>query len=156
MKIIRTKTSVLSALAALEYSSVPFVMLVSVMTLMLTGQPLTPVNVFMLLSFVNVARIGLCMYLLYGTMDAYEAFVSLQRIEHFLLLKDELVVCHDHSSESSETKGRGSVSELTITLSDQYDKTEENPRILVDEKYNMAKPATLVVSIFIIKRKARW
>ena len=46
MKIIRTKSSVLSALAALEYTSVPFAMLVSVMTLVLTGQPLTPVNVF--------------------------------------------------------------------------------------------------------------
>ena len=88
MKIIRTKSSVLSALAALEYTSVPFAMLVSVMTLVLTGQPLTPVNVFMLLSFVNVARISLCIYLLNGTLEAYEAFVSLQRIEHFLLLKD--------------------------------------------------------------------
>lgn len=113
MKIIRTKSSVLSALAALEYTSVPFAMLVSVMTLVLTGQPLTPVNVFMLLSFVNVARISLCIYLLYGTLEAYEAFVSLQRIEHFLLLKDLPEAYHDHSSESTD-KGRGNVSELNL------------------------------------------
>ena len=150
MKIIRTKSSVLSALAALEYTSVPFAMLVSIMTLVLTGQPLTPVNVFMLLSFVNVARISLCIYLLYGTLEAYEAFVSLQRIEHFLLLKDLPEACHDRSSESTD-KGRGNVSELTRISLDQHDKTEENHRILVDQQHNMAMPATLEVSILTSK-----
>ena len=150
MKIIRTKSSVLSALAALEYTSVPFAMLVSVMTLVLTGQPLPPVNVFMLLSFVNVARISLCIYLLYGTLEAYEAFVSLQRIEHFLLLKDLAEAYHDHSSESTD-KGRGNVSELTRISLDQHHKTEENPRILVDEQHNMVMPATLEVSILTSK-----
>ena len=152
MKIIRTKSSVLSALAALEYISAPFAMLVSVMTLVLTGLPLTPVNVFMLLSFVNVARISLCIYLLYGTLEAYEAFVSLQRIEHFLLLKDLPEVYHDHSSESTD-KGRGSVSELKRISLDRHHKTEENPRIFVDEENKMAMPATLEVSILTSKGK---
>ena len=44
ISIIRKKSAILSGLAALEYTSIPI--LLSVITLLLTGQPLTPVNVF--------------------------------------------------------------------------------------------------------------
>ncbi|RMX60383.1 hypothetical protein pdam_00024594, partial [Pocillopora damicornis] len=43
ISIIRKKSAILSGLAALEYTSIPI--LLSVITLLLTGQPLTPVNV---------------------------------------------------------------------------------------------------------------
>ena len=45
MYIIRKKGAVLSGVATLEYTSAPIATLVSVFTLVLTGQPLTPVNV---------------------------------------------------------------------------------------------------------------
>ncbi|PFX22724.1 Multidrug resistance-associated protein 4 [Stylophora pistillata] len=86
--LIRKKNAVLSIVASLEYASVPLAMMVSVITLVLTGQLLTPVHVFMLLCFINVARMSACFYVPYGFLDAYEAYVSLKRIEDFLLFKD--------------------------------------------------------------------
>ena len=42
MDVIRKKSAVLSGVAALEYTAPTMATLVSVITLMLTGQPLTP------------------------------------------------------------------------------------------------------------------
>ena len=60
--------------------------LVSVVTLVLTDQPLTAVNVFMLLAFMNILRLGVSYRLAFGLLGIYEAYVSLNRIEDFLLL----------------------------------------------------------------------
>ena len=62
--------------------------LVTVITLVLTGQPLTPVNVFMLLSFINLLRMSVSMGLSNFFLLSYDAYVSLSRIQHFLHLNN--------------------------------------------------------------------
>ena len=76
--------------------------LVSVITLLLTGHPLTPFNVFMLISYINVLRLSTCFYLAYGMLGTYDAFVSLGRIEDFLLLENlPAISCDGTSHEKS-------------------------------------------------------
>ena len=78
----------MSGIAALEYISTPTATLVSVITLVLTGQSLTPVIVFTLLSFFNLLRLGVCMIVSYASIQTYDAYVSLTRIQEFLLLNN--------------------------------------------------------------------
>ena len=62
--------------------------LVSVIVMVLTGQLLKPPDVFMLLCFMRILK-NSCFYdLPVGFMGTYDAFVSLGRIEEFLLLDD--------------------------------------------------------------------
>ena len=62
--------------------------LVSVIVMVLTGQTLKPPDVFMLLCFMRILK-NSCFYdLPVGFMGTYDAFVSLGRIEEFLLLND--------------------------------------------------------------------
>lgn len=89
MSIIRKKSAVLAGVAALQYTSVPLTVLVVVITMVLTGRPITPVNLFMLLPYINTLITSICYYQAYGSLETYEAYASLQRIEEFLLL-DEL------------------------------------------------------------------
>ena len=84
--IILKKSAVLSGIAALEYSSAPIAIFVSIITLVLTGQPLTPVNVFMFCSFMGMLRMSICTHLAYGLQETYDAYASLARIEEFLSL----------------------------------------------------------------------
>ena len=86
INFIRKKSVLLSGLIALQYISTPTATLVTVITLVLTDQPLTPVNVFTLLSFINLLRSSFCMEMSYGLMVSYDAYVSLKRIRDFLLL----------------------------------------------------------------------
>ena len=78
----------MSGIAALEYISTPTATLVTVITLVLTGQFLTPVIVFTLLSFFNLLRLGVCMIVSYASIQTYDAYVSLTRIQEFLLLNN--------------------------------------------------------------------
>ena len=82
------KSAVLSGIAGLEYTSAPMATLVSVIALLLTDRPLTPVNVFILISYINVLRLSTSTFLAYGIMEAYDAYASLGRIEDFLLLEN--------------------------------------------------------------------
>ena len=88
VKLIRKKSAVLSSIAALEYISTPTATMLTVITLVLTGQLLTPVNVFTLLSFINLLRLGFCMNFSYASIQTYDAYVSLSRIQDFLLLNN--------------------------------------------------------------------
>ena len=88
INLIRKKSAVMSIIAALEYVSTPAATLITVITLVLTGQPLTPVTVFSLLSFINLLRRSLCTELSNGLMQSYDAYVSLKRIRDFLLLNN--------------------------------------------------------------------
>ena len=88
INLIRKKSAVMSIIAALEYVSTPTATLITVITLVLTGQPLTPVTVFSLLSFINLLRRSLCTELSNGLMQSYDAYVSLKRIRDFLLLNN--------------------------------------------------------------------
>ena len=86
INFIRKKSALLSGIVALQYISTPTATLVTVITLVLTGQPLTPVNVFTLLSFINLLRSSFCMEMSNGLMVSYDAYVSLKRIRDFLSL----------------------------------------------------------------------
>ena len=88
INLIRKKSAVMSIIAALEYVSTSTATLITVITLVLTGQPLTPVTVFSLLSFINLLRRSLCTELSNGLMQSYDAYVSLKRIRDFLLLNN--------------------------------------------------------------------
>ena len=78
----------MSSIAALEYISTPMATLVTVITLILTGKPVTPVNVFTFLSFINVLSGSFCMNFSYASIQTYDAYVSLSRIQDFLLLNN--------------------------------------------------------------------
>ena len=82
------KSAFMSSIAALEYISTPLATLVTVITLILTDQPVTPVNVFTFLSFINVLSGGFCMIFSYASIQTYDAYVSLSRIQDFLLLNN--------------------------------------------------------------------
>ena len=82
------KSAFMSSIAALEYISTPLATLVTVITLILTGKPVTPVNVFTFLSFINVLSGGFCMIFSYASIQTYDAYVSLSRIQDFLLLNN--------------------------------------------------------------------
>ena len=104
ISIIRKKSAILSGLAALEYTSIPI--LLSVITLMLTGQSLAPVNVFMLLMFINLLRLRICFGIAYGVVETRESFASLGRIEDFLISEDLFSTSEDHCLQ-----GRGTAEE---------------------------------------------
>ena len=75
--------------------------LVSVITLVLTGQLITPVNVFMLLSFIQLVSYDTCLCMASALLQTYDAYASLRRIEDFLVLENHA----DHSAkESNSTK----------------------------------------------------
>ena len=118
--IIRKKSTVLSGIAALEYTATPIATLVSIITLVLTGQLLTPVNVFMLRAFFSLLRMSICMNLAYGLQETYDAYASLARIEEFLSLN-----CFDQGSDSEAVK-----SVLIFKRNNQIDHGEENEEIL--------------------------
>jgi len=84
INIIRTKCAILASLAALEYTSVLVATLVSIIALVLSGQPLTPVNAFMLLAFLGMLRLAICFHLAFGFLEIRDAYVSLGRIQDFL------------------------------------------------------------------------
>ena len=98
--------------------------LVSVITLVLTGQPITPVNVFMLLSFIDVIRLETCSSMAFALIQTYDAYASLQRIENFLLLENLSVISCDQFKEyKSNTKNaEGYSTEVMSRLSDQQGK----------------------------------
>ena len=76
--------------------------LVSVVTLTLTGQPITAVNVFMLLAFMNVLRLDVSYRLAYGLLAIYEAYVSLNRIDDFLSLDNLKLAASNPSNQPLE------------------------------------------------------
>ena len=98
--IILKKSAVLSGIAALEYSSTPIAILVCIITLVLTGQPLTPVNVFMLFAFISLLRMSICTHLAYGLLETYDVYSSLTRIGEFLSLN-----CFDEGADCEADKG---------------------------------------------------
>ena len=93
-------------------SSVSVANLLSVVTLVLTGQPITPVNVFMLIGFMDIARIATCHFLSTALLQIYDAYVSLARIEDFLLLENILAISPDRNRKDTRNT-RSSSSKAT-------------------------------------------
>ncbi|XP_078370332.1 ATP-binding cassette sub-family C member 4-like [Oculina patagonica] len=138
--IIREKSAILSCVAGLEYASAPIAALVSVITLVLTGQTLTPVNVFMLLSFINLARYYSFENLANALLTTYEAFASLGRIEVFLFLEN----LHDKSTEGISNMGNSSAKPKSNLNGHRVKKKKVS--VDDDSLKDLDKPPTLCVS----------
>ena len=118
--------------------------LLSVVTLVLTGQPITPVNVFMLLGFMDIAGLATCRYFSSALLQTYEAYVSLGRIEDFLLLENLPAISRGQFREdTSNTESRST--KVTSGLSDRQAKIETvvNPDLAKNPR---DKPGTLCLS----------
>ena len=144
INIIRKKSAILSGVLALYDSSVSVATLLSVVTLVLTGQPIIPVNVFMLLGFMNLARHNVCLRISSALLQANDAYASLSRIEDFLLLENLPAILRGQSEEDC-TDPVSIGAKVTRDLSDQHTKMTKllNPD-LVQNLLN--KPSVLCVS----------
>ena len=134
----------------MEYTAPTMATLVSVITLMLTGQPLTPANVFMLIGFMLLLRKSICIHLAYGLLETYEAHASLDRIEQVLLLENL------PSSFLNQTANGGSNSDESFpplkrnTLVDHH---EENQDVSFPRKVEEPKNPTTLRVIKLTKKQ---
>ena len=123
INIIRKKSTILSGILALQDSSLSVATILSVVTLVLTGQLITPVNIFMLLGFMDIARIATCRYFPSALLQTNDAYASLGRIEDFLLLEN--VPTNSRGQISKDTSDTdGSSTKATNGVSDQEKKRE--------------------------------
>ena len=125
--------------------------LVSVVTLVLTGHPLTPVNVFMLISFINVLRLSTCFLLAYGLLGAYDAYASLGKIEDFLLL--EISRFQKPTDDSNDTKEENPA-KSTSDKGDYRDHAKKDV-FKTDQGNDPDKPVALCVSSMTYKQSNR-
>ena len=126
----------MSSIVALDSASAPMATLVSVITLVLTGQPLTPVNVFMLLSFIDSLQKCFCRDIAFSLLQTYDAYASLKRLEEFLCLEN---LPSGYRNKRSETTS--SVLELYTGHSKVVQEVS-----LLDNVKDSQKPITLCVS----------
>ena len=125
-------------------SSVSVATLLSVVTLVLTGQPITPANVFILLGFTNLARDKTCLDISSALFRANDAHASLGRIEDFLLLENLPAILRGQSEEDRPDPGSNAI-KVTRDLSDQQAKLANvfNPNLV----HNLPnKPSNLCVT----------
>ena len=119
--------------------------LVSIITMVLTGQPLTPVNVFILLSYISILKQGTCIRVANGFLSTYDAYVSLGRIEDFLLLKNLPGNSGDDCEEDSATEKTSSAEQRSC-----YTETQIKPNQVTaadhDEVKDLDRPTSLWVS----------
>ena len=104
--------------------------LVTVVSLSLTGQPLTPVNAFILLSLINLLRVNFCVNLAYGFLQSYDAYVSLNRIQDFLLL--------DNVTSTSSTRKNKEESEK-VPVTRKVTELEQDHILLVENAMQQEK-----------------
>lgn len=117
--------------------------LVSVITLVLTDQPITPVNAFMLLAFINILRLGVSHRLAQGLLGTYEAYVSLNRIEDFLLLNNlPSLSCNWHPEAANNSLG----SSEKIGSGQIFDR-EETPKVFRSPDELKGKAAVCVSNL---------
>ncbi|KAL9951147.1 hypothetical protein ACROYT_G043760 [Oculina patagonica] len=147
ISIIRKKSAILSVVAALLSASSPIATLLSVITLVLTGQHITPANVFILLGFINLLRNCTCVNFAQGFLGIYDAYASLGRIEHFLLLENLPAISGDKYREN-KSKSKSYSIKLKSGLTDRQEKIKT-------ELEHQNKPLTLFVSSLTCKEIKR-
>ena len=98
----------------------------SVITMVLTGQTLTPANVFVLLSFMGVLKAGGMLNMTSGLMATYDAYVSLGRIEEFLLLENMSEASESDESNEPQQKARSTPSNQNRGHLKKEEKNTEN------------------------------
>ena len=82
------KNAWLSIVESLPFSSSIVAAFLAILTLVGTGQSLTPSTAFMVLSFMNLLRITISFRLPNALPTTFELWISLSRIEQFLLLEN--------------------------------------------------------------------
>lgn len=100
---ILKKFAVLSAMECLPFTLGSAATLLSVYTLSFTGVPVTPLNGFVLLSFLNILRKTLLIKNALAIQSVSELYVSLQRIEKFLLIENLPFRDHGQADHSTST-----------------------------------------------------
>ncbi|KAL9955988.1 hypothetical protein ACROYT_G037399 [Oculina patagonica] len=123
MRIIRRKSILLSCAISLMYSSGLVASFISILAFAFSGYHLTPFIVFTLLSIINVLRNSALRSIGEGSQFIYEAYVSFDRIQEFLLLPnlngvtDTKLSTNTGSNSLLETKCFG---KEEVNIKDQY------------------------------------
>ena len=94
--------------------------------MVLTGQTLTPANVFMLLSFMGVLKFYGMLNITNGFIGTYDAYVSLGRIEEFLLLENLSEASEDDESKEHPQKARSTFTNQSHGYSKKEAENVEN------------------------------
>ena len=142
----------LSSVDGLLYSAMPIAALVSIITMVLTGQALTPVNVFVLLSYISILQDDTCIRLANWFLLTYDAYVSLGRIENFLLLQN-LPRNSDDECEEVSTTEKSSSSDQRSCYTQRH--TKINQVAAADEVKDSDRPSALCVSNLTYKQVDR-
>ena len=119
----------LSCIATLEYTAAPIAILLSAISLVLTGQPLTPSVVFLILSYINVLKQSVCTDLAQGFLKTYEAYVSLSRIEDYLLLENLPL-----TSSNRFSKKKGYVEKSPVIMGNPQNSLVDFTKAMYDKK----------------------
>ena len=88
INVLVRKNAWLSIVESLAFSSSVMAACLAILTLAGTGESLTPSKAFVVLSFMNLLRLTLCIRLPNALPITFELWISLSRIEQFLLLED--------------------------------------------------------------------
>ena len=150
---------------SLLFTSSTVATFLAILTLMVTGQVLSPSTAFVVLSFMNLLRITLSLRLGNAIPLAFELFVSFKRIERFLLLGnmpldpleyDKTICCH----ERIEKHKRGTYAQVLVRkpllTTGRFaqrrisENQEISPRVHIDgnvEKLNLGGKAVTHLSV---------
>ena len=112
---------------------------------MLTGQTLTPVNVFILIAFINVLSAVLCLDLAYDFLGTYDAYASLGRLEEFLVLENLSLICHDHAADDRIDTDRNYSNSNQNSLVDRHGEMQGVFVPDYDKMNELHKPTILLV-----------
>ena len=112
--------------------------------MVLTGQTLTPANVFMLLSFMGVIKLSGMLNMTDGLMVTYDAYVSLGRIEEFLLLENLLKA--SESDESNEPQQKTKITSTNQSRSYLKKEEENTEKVSLSRESRELGPTILCVS----------
>ena len=122
MQIIRRKSILVSCGISIMYTSGVVAAFISLLTLAFSGCHLTPYTVFTLLSMINLLRNSALRSIAEGAHFVYEAYVSFDRIQKFLLLSELKCVPYDKDSEtyaSTESLcGKKRIGKATMDITD--------------------------------------
>ena len=145
-----------SSIDALMYSAAPLATLVSVITMVLTGQTLTPVNVFVLLSYMNILNLSCCNELAFSFLATYDAYVSLGRIEDFLLLKNlSGTSAQGDECEEDTSRAESSFTKQSSGFTERQADADEMNKVSVAYEEKALRPTTLCVSNLTYKQIRR-
>ena len=111
-----------------------------------TGQPLTPVNVFMLLAFFNLLSVSTSFILPLILLETYDAYASLGRKEEFLLLENLPVITQSKDEDDTSNMERNSSKSMTCLAGNNNNNREE---------MSMNRKPTLCVSSLTYKQAKR-